>query len=76
MNSEITLEKKKKIIDLIKDVSNFYNSIRDDLCEPYGLSSLQAVILLDIYHHKDKTRVTDICKRLNKKTNTISPFSR
>ena len=71
---DITIDKKKKIIEQIKDLSNFYNAIRDDLCEPYGLSSIQAVILLDIYHHPNNTRVTDICKRLNKSTNTISPL--
>ena len=72
--ANVSIEKKKHIIEQIKDLSNFFNAIRDDLCEPYGLSSSQAVILLDIYHHPEKNRVTDICKRLNKSTNTISPL--
>ncbi len=72
--ANITVEEKVLIIEQIKDLSNFFDAIRDDLCEPYGLSSIQSVILLDIYHHPKNTRVTDICKRLNKSTNTISPL--
>ena len=72
--ANVSIDKKTHIIEQIKDLSNFFDAIRDDLCEPYGLSSIQAVILLDIYHHPKQTRVTDICKRLKKSTNTISPL--
>ena len=72
MNNDI--EKRKEIIEMIKALSNYFNNVRDALCAPYGLSSIQAVIVLDIYHHPDETNVTDICKRLHKSTNTISPL--
>lgn len=69
-----SIENRREIISMIKDLSNYFSNIRDELCEPYGLSSIQAVIILDIYHHPDERRVTDICKRLHKSTNTISPL--
>lgn len=69
-----SIENRKEIISMIKNLSNYFSNIRDELCEPYGLSSIQAVIILDIYHHPDARRVTDICKRLHKSTNTISPL--
>lgn len=72
MNGNI--EKRIEIIDMIKSLSNYFNDVRDALCAPYGLSSIQAVIVLDIYHHPDSAKVTDICKRLHKSTNTISPL--
>ncbi|MCR5113156.1 MAG: winged helix DNA-binding protein [Acholeplasmatales bacterium] len=68
------LKNRSNVIDMLKEMSNRFNNIRDNLCEPYGLSSLQAVIIMDIYHNQGHTRVTDICKRLNKSTNTISPL--
>lgn len=63
-----------EVIDMIKKLSNYFNNVRDALCAPYGLSSIQAVIVLDIYHNPTENKVTDICKRLNKSTNTISPL--
>lgn len=71
---ENNAQNRREFIELLKQVGDFVNNIRDALCEPYGLSSIQAVIILDIYHNPDKTKVTDICKRLNKSTNTISPL--
>ena len=65
---------REAIIDMLKELTSRFSNIRDNLCEPYGLSSLQAVIIMDIYHNPDETRVTDICKRLKKSTNTISPL--
>ncbi len=69
-----TKEKRIELIDMIKQLSNYFNNVRDALCAPYGLSSIQAVIVLDIYHNPTQTKVTDICKRLHKSTNTISPL--
>ncbi len=67
-------DNRKAIIDMLKELTTRFSSIRDNLCEPYGLSSLQAIIIMDIYHNPKETRVTDICKRLKKSTNTISPL--
>ncbi len=67
-------ENRREIINMIKELSDYFNTIRDELCEPYGISSIQAIILLDIYHHPEERKVTDICKRLHKSTNSISPL--
>ena len=67
-------ENRKEFIEMLKTVSLYINNVREALCAPYGLSSIQAVIVLDIYHNPNECRVTDICKRLNKSTNTISPL--
>lgn len=66
--------RRNEVVDMIKALSNYYTNVRDSLCAPYGLSSTQAVIVLDIYHNPTENKVTDICKRLNKSTNTISPL--
>lgn len=73
-NIENNVENRKQVIEMLKSISNYFNDMRDVLCAPYGLSSIQAIIVLDIYHHPNETKVTDICKRLNKSTNTISPL--
>ncbi|MDE7263791.1 MAG: winged helix DNA-binding protein [Anaeroplasmataceae bacterium] len=61
-------------IETLKSISQFISDVRASLCSPYKISPIQAVILLDIYHHPTETKITDICKRLNKTTNTISPL--
>lgn len=61
-------------IEALKSISQFIGDVRASLCSPYKISPIQAVILLDIYHHPLETKITDICKRLNKTTNTISPL--
>lgn len=70
------MERKERdnIIAMLKDVSTKFESLRDAVCAPYGLSSTQAILILDVYHNPNHTKVTDICKRLNKSTNTISPL--
>ena len=71
------MKKKETIletIELLKSTSQFINDSRAALCAPYGLSHPQAILSLDIYHHPNQTKITDICKRLNKTTNTISPL--
>ncbi|MBE6137598.1 MAG: MarR family transcriptional regulator [Erysipelotrichaceae bacterium] len=68
------VESRLEIIEMIKKLSLYFNNVRDALCAPYGLSSIQAVIVLDIYHNPTENKVTDICRRLNKSTNTISPL--
>ncbi len=63
-----------EVIELLKRTSQFISNSRANLCAPYGLSHIQAIIILDIYHNPLATKITDICKRLNKTTNTISPL--
>ncbi|MDE6241969.1 MAG: winged helix DNA-binding protein [Anaeroplasmataceae bacterium] len=71
------MKKKEDIletIELLKTTSQFIGDARANLTAPYHLTHTQAVILLDVYHHPNETKITDICKRLNKTTNTISPL--
>ena len=71
------MKKKEEIleaIEFLKALSHFINKARTDICIPYKISPTQATILIDIYHHQNQTKITDICKRLRKTTNTISPL--
>lgn len=71
------MKKKEDIletIELLKTTSQFIGDARANLTAPYHLTPTQAVILLDVFHHPKQTKITDICKRLNKTTNTISPL--
>ncbi len=65
---------RENILHMLKDVATKFDLLRDAVCAPYGLSSTQAILILDIYHNPKHTKVTDICKRLQKSTNTISPL--
>ena len=67
------IEKRKEVIEMIKQLSYFFDKSKDRLCAPYGLSSIQSKIIIDVFHNEG-SRITDICKRLNKETNTISPL--
>lgn len=69
-----TPENKAILIDLITQLAKYFDNLRDDLCEPYGLTPVQAVIIFTIARHPEECKVTDICKRLRKSTNTISPL--
>ncbi len=67
-------EEMLELIEVLKATSQFIGDTRANLCAPYGLSPIQGIIVLDVYHHPSATKITDICKRLNKTTNTISPL--
>ena len=41
---------REEIISMLKEVSSKFESLRDSVCAPYGLSSIQAILILDIYH--------------------------
>lgn len=67
-------EKVLEIIESLKYLSLFLSDTRDKIAIPHGLTHLQAIVLLDIYHNPSQTKITDICKRLSKTTNNISPL--
>lgn len=68
-----SLEERMQILTMIRNVSNYFEKAKDDLCAPYNFSSAQAKILLDLNEH-GPSMVTAICKRLGKTTNTLSPM--
>lgn len=67
-------KKREELIYLLSTISNHFNYLKDDICSPYGLTNAQSELLLDIYHNPNECRVTDICKRLHRSTNVISPL--
>ena len=69
-----TIKARIEVINNIKILSDYFANVRDTLCAPYGLSSIQVVIVLDVFNNPNETKITDICKRLHKSTNTISPL--
>ena len=68
------VDKLDEIIEMINTLSDKFYKLKNNIFSPYGLSAIQASIILDIYHNPNETKITDICKRLNKSTNSISPL--
>ncbi len=62
------------VVELLKSISRVIYDVRTKLFAPYKITPVQAEILLDVYYNSSKTKITDICKRLKKTTNTISPL--
>ncbi len=69
----ISLEERNEVLDMVKKLSYYFEKTKNSLCEPYKLSSIQSTIILDVFHNEG-TKVTDICSRLGKSTNTVSPL--
>jgi len=67
-------DKQQYIIDTIRYLSNYFNNVSEAISAPYDLSPLQTYVIIDVYENPKETKITDICKRLNKNTNTISPI--
>lgn len=72
----MTHDKRKEqfVIGTIRDLSNYFSSVSEAISAPYNLSALQTSVILDVYNNEGKTKITDICKRMQKNTNTISPI--
>ena len=39
---------REKILSMLKEVASKFDSLRDAVCAPYGLSSIQAILILDV----------------------------
>ena len=63
---------KKELMFSVNDLATYFIKLRNKLCGPYGLSISETEILFDLYHY-GSSKVTDICERLNRSTNIISP---
>ena len=68
MDNEI----KKELMFSMNDLATYFIKLRNKLCTPYGLSIPETEIVFDIYQF-GSSKVTDICERLNRSTNIISP---
>ncbi len=68
------MDRLNKIIEMIDVLSDEFYRLKNNICLPYDLSAIQTTIILDIYKNPNETKITDICKRLKKSTNSISPL--
>lgn len=68
------MDRLNKIIEMIDILSDEFYRLKNNICLPYDLSAIQTTIILDIYKNPNETKITDICKRLKKSTNSISPL--
>ena len=68
------MDRLNKIIEMINILSDEFYRLKNNICLPYDLSATQTTIILDIYKNPNETKITDICKRLKKSTNSISPL--
>ena len=68
------MDRLNRIIEMIDILSDEFYRLKNNICLPYDLSAIQTTIILDIYKNPDETKITDICKRLKKSTNSISPL--
>lgn len=68
-------EERMQFLAMIKTVASYFETAKEQLCKPYSFSSVQATLLLDLFEH-GRSKVTEICQRLGKSTNTISPLIR
>ena len=62
-----------KFIELLKSVNGKFNGILHDFYEPYGLTSVQASVLLEL-HKNGEQNVTDLCKHLCMGKSNLSPL--
>ena len=60
-------------VHVITSLSSYIMTIRDELSIPYDLSPIQSRIIFDLNAHPS-SKITDVCKRLSKSTNSISPL--
>lgn len=68
------MDRLNRIIEMINILSDEFYRLKNNICLPYDLSAIQTTIILDIYKNPNETKITDICKRLKKSTNSISPL--
>lgn len=69
----IDTEFQGKLIELLKSVNVKFNGILHDFYEPYGLTSVQASVLLELYKNGEQN-VTDLCKHLCMGKSNLSPL--
>lgn len=73
------IEFQEKLIELLKNINNKLSERLHNFYEPYGLTSVQAMVLLELYKNgqqnitdlsnhlcMDKSNISPLCKRLEK----------
>ncbi|MGH4050768.1 MAG: MarR family winged helix-turn-helix transcriptional regulator [Clostridium sp.] len=69
----IDVEFQEKLIDVLKSVNGKLNGILHDFYEPYGLTSVQASVLLELNKNGEQN-ITDLCKHLYVGKSNLSPL--
>ena len=63
----------EKLIELLKLVNGKLNGILHDFYAPYGLTSVQASVLLEL-HKNGQQNITDLCNHLCMGKSNLSPL--
>ena len=69
----IDVQFQENLIDLLKSVNGKLNGILHDFYEPYGLTSVQASVLLQLNKNGEQN-ITDLCKHLYMGKSNLSPL--
>jgi len=69
----IDVQFQEKLIEVLKSVNGKLNGILHDFYEPYGLTSVQASVLLELNKNGEQN-ITDLCKHLYMGKSNLSPL--
>lgn len=69
----IDVQFQEKLIELLKSVNGKLNGILHDFYEPYGLTSVQASVLLELNKNGEQN-ITDLCNHLYMGKSNLSPL--
>lgn len=69
----IDVQFQEKLIEVLKSVNGKLNAILHDFYEPYGLTAVQASILLELNKNGEQN-ITDLCKHLYMGKSNLSPL--
>lgn len=69
----IDVQFQEKLVEVLKSVNGKLNGILHDFYEPYGLTSVQASVLLELYKHGEQN-ITDLSSHLCMGKSNLSPL--
>ena len=69
----IDVQFQEKLIEVLRSVNGKLNGILHDFYEPYGLTSVQASVLLELNKNGEQN-ITDLCKHLFMGKSNLSPL--
>jgi len=69
----IDVQFQEKLIEVLKSVNGKLNGILHDFYEPYGLTAVQASVLLELNKNGEQN-ITDLCKHLYVGKSNLSPL--
>jgi len=69
----IDVQFQERLIEVLKSVNGKLNGILHDFYEPYGLTSVQASVLLELNKNGEQN-ISDLCKHLYMGKSNLSPL--